>query len=209
MLTLSPKKPSRDQFEREALVHLDALYGLATRLTRNERDAEDLVQDTILRAYRFFDRFEQGTHCKAWLFKILHNSFINKYRRKVRDRELVSQLAPAEGAGSTVSHEAAEAARDPERNILAGLLSEDVRRALDSLPEDFRVAVILSDLEELSYREIADVMECPIGTVMSRLFRGRRQLAETLRGYAVEQGIVKAAPADGEAEVIPFRRSDK
>ncbi len=199
MLSPSPRR-TREQFEREALVHLDALYGLATRLTRDERDAEDLVQDTLLRAFRFFDRFEEGTHCKAWLFKILHNNFINKYRKRARDREIAAALSPAEGAGATVSHGAADAARDPERAILEGVLSQDVQRALDSLPDEFRAAVILSDLEELSYREIADVMECPIGTVMSRLYRGRRLLQQALRGYAVEQGLVR----DEAADVIPF-----
>jgi RNA polymerase sigma-70 factor (ECF subfamily) len=206
MLSLLRPRPSRDQFEKVALVHLDAMYGLATRLTRNERDAEDLVQDTILRAYRFFDRFEAGTNCKAWLFKILHNVFINKYRRRVRDRELAGALAPDEGQGATVSAEAVAAARDPERTILAGMLSADVQRALDALPEDFRAAVVLCDLEELSYREIADVMECPIGTVMSRLYRGRRLLQQSLRGYAAEQGIVAPAPDSVGAQVIPLRK---
>ncbi|MSP62348.1 MAG: sigma-70 family RNA polymerase sigma factor [Myxococcales bacterium] len=203
----APKRP-QDRFEQVALPHLPALYGLAKRLTRNERDAEDLVQDAILRAYRFFDSFEPGTNCKAWLFKILHNAFINKYRRGVRDRYLAAQLSVGEGEGSTVSHEVVQAARDPEGTILGAMVSEDVRRALDALPEEFRVAVILSDLEELSYREIADVMESPIGTVMSRLYRGRRLLQAALHGYAVEQGIVKGtlSVADGAkaGDLIPF-----
>jgi RNA polymerase sigma-70 factor (ECF subfamily) len=205
MFSLSKRTPSRDQFEKEALVHVDALYGLATRLTRNERDAEDLVQDTVLRAFRFFDRYDTGTNCKAWLLKILHNVFINKYRRRVRERALAGALAPAEGEGATLSTEAVQAARDPEGAILAGMLSADVQRALDALPEEFRLAVVLCDLEELSYREIADVMECPIGTVMSRLYRGRRLLQQTLRGYAVEQGVVKPEPGDG-AQVIPLHK---
>ncbi len=209
MATPGPKKSSRQEFEAVALPHLDALYGLATRLCRNERDAEDLVQDAVLRGWRFFDRFDAGTNCKAWLFKILHNTFINKYHRGVRDRDLAGALAVGEGEGATVSHDALRAARDPESAILGGVLSTNVQHALDELPEEFRVAVILSGLEELSYREIADVMECPVGTVMSRLYRGRRLLQRALRGYAEEQGIVKAE-TEGlpEDNVIPFRRGE-
>jgi RNA polymerase sigma-70 factor (ECF subfamily) len=201
MPTSAPTPRTREAFEREALTHLDALYGVARRLTRNDRDAEDLVQDTVLRAYRFFDRFEEGSHCKAWLFKILHNVFINKYRRGVRDRDLAGALAVDEGAGATMSHERAFAAKNPEAAILGGMMSEDVQRALDALPEEFRVPVLLADLEELSYREIADVMECPIGTVMSRLYRGRRLLQTALHKYAIEQGILRD-------NVIPLHRKD-
>jgi RNA polymerase sigma-70 factor (ECF subfamily) len=211
-MTSHGNQPSaRRDFEAVALPHLDALYGLGTRLCRNERDAEDLVQDTILRAWRFFDRFDAGSNCKAWLFKILHNTFINKYHRGVRDRDLAGVLAVGEGEGATISHDVVRAAREPEAAILGGVLSANVQRALDGLPEEFRVAVILSDLEELSYREIADVMECPVGTVMSRLYRGRRLLQAALRAYAEEQGIVKPQPAEAAAQphdgtVLPFRR---
>ncbi len=194
------RKRTQREFEEQALVHIDALYAFAARLCRNERDAEDLVQETLLRAYRFFDHYEEGTHCKAWLFKILHNNFINRYRRRQRDFALYGALLPNEGAGATVSHQAAEAAHDPERAIFSEFLSVDVQRALDALPEEFRTTVILSDLEELSYREIADVTEVPIGTVMSRLYRGRRLLQVALRRYAIEQGVIK------EADVIPLRR---
>jgi RNA polymerase sigma-70 factor (ECF subfamily) len=212
-MLLLGRKQSRRTFEKEALPHLDALYAVGLRLTRNERDAEDLVQDTILRAWRFFDRFEPGTNCKAWLFKILHNTFVNKYRRRVRERELAASIQAEGGVGPVLSHEQLEASRDPERAILDGVLSDDVRRALDALPEDFRLAVVLCDLEELSYKEIADVMDCPVGTVMSRLYRGRRLLQGELRKYAAEQGIgiEKVAEADSSspsemADVIPLRR---
>lgn len=207
MLSPNAQKSPRHEFEAAALPHLDALYGFATRLTRNERDAEDLVQDAILRAFRFFDRFDPGSNCKAWLFKILHNTFIDKYHRGVRDRALAGAIAVAEGEGTTVSHGMMLAARDPEAAILGGVMSANVTRALDALPEEFRVAVILSDIEDLSYREISEVMDCPVGTVMSRLFRGRRQLQAALRGYAEEQGIVKREEVGGEGAVIQLRRA--
>jgi RNA polymerase sigma-70 factor (ECF subfamily) len=195
----------RSEFEREALVHLDALYGTAMRLTRNPRDAEDLVQDALLRAYRFWGRFEPGTNCKAWLLKILTNTFINRYHKARRDQELAREVAEDDDvAESIVSQEAQTRSRDPEGALAARMLSDDVIRALESLPAEFRIAVILCDLEELSYKEIAEAMECPVGTVMSRLFRGRRLLQKTLHDYAVEQGIVKAAPAEAaeSADVV-------
>jgi RNA polymerase sigma-70 factor (ECF subfamily) len=186
----------RSEFEREALPHLDALFGTAMRLTRNPRDAEDLVQDALLRAYRFWGQFEPGTNCKAWLLKILTNTFINRYHKVRRDQELAREVAADDDvAESIVSHEAQAASRDPEGALASRVLSDDVIRALESLPTDFRLAVILCDLEELSYKEIADVMDCPVGTVMSRLFRGRRLLQKALHEYAVEQGIIKPAPA--------------
>src|SRR5688572_21919755 len=181
--TVGPKGPHA-RFNREALVHLDALYGAALRFTRDARDAEDLVQDTVLSAYRFYDRFEEGSNCKAWLFKILTNTFINKYRRRVREREVQQQLVD-EDAPSLISAEARASARDPERFLASGLLSEDVRRALDAVPADYRMAVVLCDLEEFSYKEIAEMMDCPVGTVMSRLHRGRRLLQRALLDYAV------------------------
>jgi RNA polymerase sigma-70 factor, ECF subfamily len=190
-------QPKPESFEALALVHLDSLYGTAVRMTRNPRDAEDLVQDTMLAAYRFFDHFEPGTHIKAWLFKILTNTFINRYRKRTRERE-VKELLDHEDAPSLMSQEAVEASRDPEQVLVGTLLSDDVRRALDSLPHDYRMAVVLCDLEEFSYKEIADIMDCPVGTVMSRLHRGRRMLQAALHDYAVAEGIVK--PAD----VIPF-----
>ena len=166
-------------------------------MTRNPGDSEDLVQDTMLAAYRFFDKFEPGTNIKAWLFKILTNTFINKYRKRVRERE-VRDLIDQDEMPSLMSEDVAEKSRDPETAIVGALLSDNVRRALDGIPYDYRLAVVLCDLEELSYKEIADIMDCPVGTVMSRLHRGRRLLQKALREYAIEQGIVKAA------DVIPF-----
>jgi RNA polymerase sigma-70 factor, ECF subfamily len=188
----------RRSFEAEALPHLDSLHGTALRLTRNPRDAEDLVQDTVLRAYRFWHRFEQGTNCKAWLYKILTNTFINRYHKGKRDQELallVARQGEEAGTQDILSHEVAEASRDPEGAIASRLLSDDVVRALESIPADYRIAVLLCDVEEFSYKEIAEIMECPVGTVMSRLHRGRRLLQRALHDYAVEQGIIKAVPA--------------
>jgi RNA polymerase sigma-70 factor (ECF subfamily) len=198
----------RSEFEREALPHLDALFGTAMRLTRNPRDAEDLVQDALLRAYRFWGHFEAGTNCKAWLLKILTNTFINRYHKARRDRELaqeVRHIGDDEVAETIVSAEAQAASRDPEGALVSRMLSDEVLRALDTLPTDFRLAVVLCDLEELSYKEIADVMECPVGTVMSRLFRGRRLLQKALHDYAVEQGIVKPVAAPQAAAAKPER----
>jgi RNA polymerase sigma-70 factor (ECF subfamily) len=192
---------TRAEFESLALEHLDGLYSGALRLTKNERDAEDLVQDTFLRAYRFFDKFERGTNIKAWLYKILTNTFINRYRRKVKERSVV------DGAERDTVHErfmsrgVTERAENPERQLVERLLSDDVLKAIDALPLDFRMVVILADLQDFSYREIADILECPVGTVMSRLFRGRKLLQKSLLDYAIEQGLVKgAAPEAGEAD---------
>jgi len=182
-------RPSRSDFEKEALPHLPSLYSAAVRLTRNERDAEDLVQDTVLRAYRFFDSFEAGTNCKAWLFRILTNVFCNRYREKEREHEILTE-AKSSDANVEQFFAGVEGGRDVETALLGRLVSDDVERALAEIPQDFRMAVILADLEDFSYKEIADIMECPAGTVMSRLYRGRKLLQRILFDYAVEQGIV-------------------
>ena len=186
-------KKLRQEFESEALPHIDALYGTALRLTRNPRDAEDLVQDAMLLAYRFFHRFERGSNCRAWLFKILTNTFINTYHRDRRDREVTAALAAEEAVTQDiVNAEASHSLRDPEGALASRLLSEDVQRALETVPTEFRLAVLLCDVEGFSYKEIADIMECPVGTVMSRLHRGRKLLREKLRDYSVERGVFEA-----------------
>ena len=197
---LTTNRKLRREFEREALPHLGALHGTALRLTRNERDAEDLVQDTILRAYRYFARFEPGTNCKAWLFKILTNTFITRYHGRKRDLELALAVAEEAETKDILSHEAQHSARDPEGAVASRLLSDDVVRALESLPPEFRLVVLLCDIEEFSYKEIAEIMECPVGTVMSRLFRARRLLQRALHDYAVEQGIIKPRVSDETAD---------
>src|SRR5688572_19593555 len=179
---LAKRRDPRGEFEQLALGHIDSLYATGLRMTRDPRDSEDLVQDTMLTAYRFFDKFEPGTNIKAWLFKILTNTFINKYRKRVRERE-VRDLLDQEETPSLMSEDVTENSRDPEAMILGGIVSDDVKRALDAVPYDYRLAVVLSDLEDFSYKEIAEIMECPVGTVMSRLHRGRRLLQKTLREY--------------------------
>jgi RNA polymerase sigma-70 factor (ECF subfamily) len=193
----------RDEFEQLALRHLDALYASGLRLTRNERDAEDLVQDALLRAFRFFDRFERGTNMKAWLFKILTNTFINKYRRNVKERSLVDGPEQEAVTAQVVSRDASDQAGDPEGWFFDRLLSDDVLRAVDALPIDFRMVVILADLQEFSYREIADILDVPVGTVMSRLYRGRRLLQKALAQYAVDSGF---APETASVEDLSEHR---
>lgn len=196
MLDLRQNNRTRQEFEQLALTHLDPLYSAALRLTKNERDAEDLVQDTCMRAYRFFDKFERGTNIKAWLFKILTNTFINRYRRKVKERSVVEGSEREAVHERFVSRDATDFAANPEQYFFDRLLSDDVLRAIDALPIDFRLVVILADLQEFSYKEIAEILDCPVGTVMSRLFRGRKLLQKTLREYALGAGVVRAPSSD-------------
>lgn len=187
----------RNEFEHLALPHLDALYGAAHRMTRNPRDAEDLVQETMLRAYRFWDTFQKDSNCKAWLFRILTNTFINLYQKSRRSREVLDAAQAEQSATDGVlMHEQAMSQRDPEDLLIDRAMSDDVVRALESLPADFRIAVVLCDVEGFSYKEIADIMDCPVGTVMSRLHRGRRLLQKALHDFALEHGIVKQTDAD-------------
>lgn len=192
------RRHHRKDFEAIALPHLDSLYGAACRLTRNPRDAEDLVQDTVLRAYRFWDSFEKDSNCKAWLFKILTNTFINKYQKAKRRREVhTAAVAEQKATDGVLIHQSSLASRNPEKVLMERSIGQPVIDALESLPADFRLAVVLCDLEGLSYKEIAEAMDCPIGTVMSRLYRGRRLLKKALREYAVEEGIIRPEPGRG------------
>lgn len=189
------KRSKKSEFEAVTLPHLDALYNTALRLTHSESEAEDLVQETYLKAFRFFHRFEQGTHIKAWLYKIMTNTFINQYRKQQRDREVVEDW-DWEQIMQTDTHY-----RDNERAILDNFMSDQITQALQEIPADFRMVVLLADMDEFSYKEIADIVGCPIGTVMSRLYRGRRLLRKLLRDYAVEHGYLSAnAALDDEAE---------
>ena len=206
MFDLQKNELTRNEFERLAMKHVDPLYSAALRLTKNERDAEDLVQDTFLRAYRFFEKFERGTNIKAWLFKILTNTFINRYRRSVKERTIVEGSERDAVHERFISREATEYAANPEQFFFDRLLSDDVLRAVDSLPIDFRMVVILADLQEFSYKEIAEILDVPVGTVMSRLYRGRRLLQKALAAYAVISGVLRG-PADGEPiDLEAFRR---
>jgi RNA polymerase sigma-70 factor (ECF subfamily) len=182
----------RGHFESQAMAHIDSLYATGLRMTRDPRDAEDLVQDTMLTAYRFFHRFEPGTNCKAWLFKILTNTFINRYRRKVKEKNVTEGSEREAVHDAFVSRDASDYAANPEQYMFDRLLSDDVLKAIDGLPIDFRLVVILADLQEFSYKEIAEILDVPVGTVMSRLFRGRKALQKSLRDYAAGQGVVPA-----------------
>ena len=179
-----------DEFEAEALRHLDALYRTALRMTRSEADAEDLVQETYIRAFRFRDQFTLGTNMKAWLFRILTNTFINTYRRKTAQPEVTDLDGIDEFSlyRRMADDRAASSSPDPEAELLKTVVDTEVTDALEELPEKFRTTVLL-DVEGFSYKEIAEMLSIPIGTVMSRLHRGRKFLQKRLYDLARERGI--------------------
>jgi RNA polymerase sigma-70 factor (ECF subfamily) len=193
----------RRRFQEDALPLLDSLYGAALRMTRNPQDAEDLVQETMLRAYRAFDRFEAGTNLKAWLFRILTNAYINTYRKRQREPQKVSadEVEEFDLYRELKNHDTQFEAT-PESIVLDSLVDSDITDAIDDLPEQFRLAVVLSDIEGFTYAEMAEIMDVPMGTVMSRLHRGRKALQKRLWELARDRGIVKGStdPKDDQNE---------
>ena len=199
---MQPKTAIQNEFEREALAHLSTLMAVSSRLTRSSVEAEDLVQDTLLKALRSRDHFMPGSNMRAWLLRILTNTFINRYRRGGLERSVLEGPDADPLADGWVGAATMESMRDPESGALRSILEKEIVAALDELPEEFRLAVVLSDVEELSYREIAEIMGCPIGTVMSRLHRGRRLLKKRLYEHARAFGIIgpedEVGPSSGD-----------
>ena len=206
-MTDDAPNPLRDEFAKEALEHLDSLYGAALRLTRSASDAEDLVQDSFLKAYRFYDRFEPGTNLRAWLLRVLTNTFINKYRRKGRERKILEGEDAAPVGDGVMSRAAMRALTDPVGETLRPIVAREIQAALDELSDEHRLMIVLADIEELSYKEIADIVGCPIGTVMSRLHRARKHMQQKLVATAIDMGIVSEVPGEAPVSLEAYRKS--
>lgn len=194
-------------FEEIALIHLDDLYATALRYTKNDKDAEDLVQETYLKAFTNFHRYEKGTNCRAWLFTILTNTFINRFRRKKKEREILNadDLRPIED--NFFNRDKAEFYQNPEKGIIFKTFSTDLKDALGNLPDEFRTVVVLADLNDFSYKEIAHILDVPVGTVMSRLFRGRKLMRRHLVDIAYDRGIIRNREPFLNEETNRTRRS--
>jgi len=177
------------EFETEAFPHKDILFNFALRTTGDKDDAHDLLQETFMKAFRFWDKYEKGTNIRAWLFRIMKNSYINRYRKETREPGMVD-YDDVENFYDSIRDDSTDS-NDLQKRMYSNMLSDEVTEALQSLPEDFRTVVILCDIEGLMYDEISEFLNCPIGTVRSRLHRGRKILEEKLYDYAKERGLVK------------------
>ena len=198
----------KQEFQEVALPHADSLYNFAFRMTRNRRDAEDLVQDTFMRAFRFFHRFETGTNIRAWLFRILKNTYINSYRKLQRTPDQVDWAQVEDFYDSVTPDALRKRHKNPEELLLEKSVDGCVEEAMADLPPEYRAVVLLNFMEDMSYKEIAEILEIPMGTVMSRLHRGRKILQQKLRDYAVSTNLLPSLREDGDAatngRVVPM-----
>lgn len=198
----------KQEFQEVALPHADSLYNFAFRMTHNRRDAEDLVQDTFMRAFRFFHRFETGTNIRAWLFRILKNTYINNYRKVQRTPDQVDWAQVEDFYDSVTPDDLRKRHKNPEELLLEKSVDGRVEEAVADLPPEYRVVVLLNFMEDMSYREIAEILEIPMGTVMSRLHRGRKILQQKLRDYAVSTNLLPSLREDSDAatngRVVPM-----
>lgn len=186
----SDEQKLNQEFERQAVPHMDALYNYAVKMTGDSDDASDLIQETYLKAFRFWDKFEQGTNCKAWLFRIMKNTFINSYRKNKKEPDKVD-YEEIENFYENIKPSSTDSAH-LEKDIYDNLLDDELSSAISSLPEDFRTVIILCDIEGYTYDEIADFVDVPVGTVRSRLHRARKMLFTKLHKYASDKGYVKS-----------------
>jgi len=212
MLFSKKSDKGRKLFERQALEHIDALYGTALRLTGSRDSAEDLVQDTYVRALRFWTKFDPGTNLRAWLFRMMFNLFVNQYRRSKRGREISEGHEQSDLRVQVLPDEHLAPTSTPEEFFFERLFSDDVVEAVSELAPDFKMVVLLADINGFSYKQIADILNIPVGTVMSRLHRGRRMLREKLYTFAVKEGFIRTGSSSEDnqnpqpADLNEYRR---